>query len=103
MPQRKLRPAAERDIDEAVFYLTDEGGVELSHRFAHELEVTFKRLYSLPHLGKLWPAEMQKLEGMRSLPLPRFPYSIFYLSTDGVIEIVRVLHQRREIEPLLEE
>ena len=104
MPQRKLvrRPAARRDLAEAVAYLVTEGGSPLSHRFLDELEATFKRLCSFPHLGTPWPTTNPELTGLRRRPLPRFPYSVFYLPTRTAIEIVRVLHNSRDLPPLLE-
>jgi len=45
MAQRKLvrRPAARRDLANAVSYLRVEGGSILSHRFLDEVEATFTR------------------------------------------------------------
>jgi toxin ParE1/3/4 len=105
MPQRKLvrRPVARRDLTEAVRYLREEGGSELSHRFLDELEATLVRLCSFPALGTAWPTTNPELIGLRRRLLPHFPYSIFYLPTETSIEIVRVLHNSRDLPALLED
>lgn len=105
MPQRKLvrRPVARRDLAEAVVYLREAGGSSLSHRFLDELEATVSRLCSFPHIGVLWPTPNRELTGLRRRPLPHFPYSVFYLPTETAIEIVRVLHNSRDLPPLLED
>lgn len=43
------------------------------------------------------------LEGLRRLPLKRFPLSVYYRSTRSAIEVIRVLHHARDIPPLLED
>ena len=105
MAQRNLvrRPAAQRDLAEAVAYLVTEGGSAFGHRFLDELEAAFGRLCSFPHLGKLWPTTKRELTGLRRWPLAHFPYSVFYLPTETTIEIVRVLHNSRDLPPLLED
>ena len=104
MSQRKLvhRPAARRDLASAVSYLRAEGGSSTAHRFVDEVEATFTRLCSFPHLGTPWPTTNPELDGLRRRTLPHFPYSVFYLPTETTIEIVRVLHHRQDFPPLLE-
>jgi len=105
MPQRKLvrRPVARRDLTEAVRYWRAEGGSELSHRFLDELEATFERLCSFPALGTPWPTSTPELLGLRRRLLPHFPYSVFYLPTENTIEIIRVLHNSRDLPAALED
>jgi plasmid stabilization system protein ParE len=38
-----------------------------------------------------------KLPGLRTRPVRRFPYLVFYFDNPGQIDITRVLHLRREI------
>jgi len=104
MAQRKLvrRPVARRDLAEAVVYFKEEGGSSLSHRFLDELEATFSRLCSFPYIGVPWPTTNPELAGLRRRPLPHFPYSVFYLPTETTIEVVRVLHNSRDLPPFLE-
>jgi toxin ParE1/3/4 len=105
MAQRKLvrRPAARRDLTEAVRFVRQEGGAAVSHRFLDETEATFTRLRSFPHLGTPWPTTRKELAGLRRRLIPHFPYSVFYLPSEAAIEIVRVLHNSRDIPTLLED
>src|SRR5215468_6281058 len=105
MAQRNVvrRPAARRDLAEAVRYLRREGGAALSNRFLDEVEVTFMQLCSFPNMGTSWPTLCPELVGLRRRLLPHFPYSVFYLPSEQTIEIVRVLHNSRDIPPLLED
>ena len=105
MAQRNLvrRPAARRDLAEAVRYLRKEGSAAVSHRFLDEVEATCTRLRSCPTLGPLWPTPRRELIGLRRRLLPHFPYSLFYLPTEETMEIVRVLHNSRDIPALLED
>ena len=105
MAQRKLvrRPAARHDLADAVLYLRREGGAAVSHRFLDETEAPFTRLCSFPNLGTSWPTTCRELIGLRGRIIPHFPYSIFYLPTEKTIEIIRVLHNSRDIPTLLED
>jgi toxin ParE1/3/4 len=104
MAQRKLvrRPTAQRDLAEAVRYLRKESGVATSHRFLDEVETTVTRLLSFPNLGTPWPTTRRELVGVRRRLIPHFPYSVFYLPSEERIELVRVLHNSRDIPALLE-
>ena len=54
-----------------------------------EVQAVIERISDLPYSGS--PAE----DTLRRTHLPRFPFSIVYRLTDGEIEIVAVVHQRR--------
>ena len=53
--------------------------------------VAAERLAQFPFTGKIG-----RQQGIRELVLSRFPYTIFYRVKPAKIQIVRVLHQRRE-------
>jgi len=105
MPRRALvrHPAAKRDLVEATQYFVDEGGNEVAHEFLDDVAHAFTRLRRFPNLGRPWPTRNPTLEGLRRLPLKRFPLSVFYRPTRSAIEVIRVLHHARDIPPLLEE
>lgn len=46
-----------------------------------------------------WRERMELLRGIRAFPI--HPYTIFYRISDDIPEIVRVLHERRDITRLL--
>ncbi len=49
------------------------------------------------HVHELgWP-------GLRAAQVPRHPYLVFYVERVGVLEVIRVLHQRRHLPTWLSE
>jgi toxin ParE1/3/4 len=43
------------------------------------------------------------IPGLRSWPLRRFPYVIFYIEQENHIDVWRVLHARRDIPALMQQ
>jgi toxin ParE1/3/4 len=63
-----------------------------------EIEYACERLLDEPMLGK---ERDELIVGMRSIPA--HPHIIFYRISKSVIEIVRVLHQRIDIEKVFQD
>lgn len=79
---------AEREFLEVIrFYLAI--SPELADTFASEVERAASLLSLHPLLGKLVET------GVRSWPLAKFPYSLYYRAIDDGLEILAVGHQRR--------
>jgi toxin ParE1/3/4 len=98
-----IRPRAQADVDaEAAYYHTTDSPLTAT-RFLEDLRHVFERLVEYPHLGTPWPTTSRELIGLRRRLLIHFPYSVFYLPTAEAIEIVRVLHNSRDLPPLLED
>jgi toxin ParE1/3/4 len=97
-----IRPDAQLDIDNIAAHL--EGNVSgLGSRFLRQLEATLTHLEHLPGLGTPYPLSHPGLSGLRAFPVKRFTsYFVFYLPTPDGIDVVRVLHGARNIDPLLE-
>ena len=96
MPNRKrpisLSPEADEDLIEIWGYLAREASERVADRQLHEIDATCSRLNVWPYSGR---KRDDLLPGMRSVPV--HPYVMFYRIRDDVIEIVRVLHGRRDI------
>jgi toxin ParE1/3/4 len=90
----RLARRAELDIAEASEYLDRETG---NPKFGNHLMVDLRRVMYLiadnPWMGRARP-ELQ--EGLRGFPHGH--YTIFWRLRDTYIEIVRVLHQRQDVE-----
>lgn len=104
----KLAPIAPRrraqdDIDAALRHYLDEGGVELALRFIDTLEAAFAQLHSYPSSGSPRHASLLDLPGLRTWPLHRFPYLLFYVEIDDCIDVWRVLHDKRDIPASLQD
>ncbi len=99
--QAHLRAAAERDVHDAVDYYLAEAGADIAFGFIDSLETAIAHLCDFPLSGSLGFAFELEIPDLRSWPLPRFPYLLFYVSDDDRICIWRVLHAQRDIPEFL--
>jgi len=98
-----LLPAADRDLADQAEYLTRHQSLQTGLRFYRAAEETFRLLASQPEMGKRAECRSPFLSGMRMFPLKRFPnHLVFYRRVENDIEIIRVLHGARDIEPLFQ-
>jgi toxin ParE1/3/4 len=98
-----ITPRAQAEVDEEAAHYQATDSLETATRFLDELCQVFERLVAFPHLGTPWPTTRPELLGLRRRLLPHFPYSVFYLPTEHTIEIVRVLHNSRDLPARLED
>jgi plasmid stabilization system protein ParE len=97
-----IRPQARRDVNQIAADL-DDYAPAVSARFLADVRTAFDRLTTFPGLGPLWSANDPAHADKRRLVLRTFPVSVFYRADDTTVTIVRVLHQARDIPPLLED
>ncbi|HRE89041.1 MAG TPA: type II toxin-antitoxin system RelE/ParE family toxin [Myxococcota bacterium] len=84
----KLHELAERELTDGVrFYLSVSS--ELATSFLDDVETSLSRISRHPQMGA------QVTVQVRSLPLARFPYSVFYRAKDAAIEVLALGHHRR--------
>lgn len=103
MTRALKRPEALRDILEQVLWIADRDP-EAASRFRAQVERTIALLADMPKIGATRRYRDPALAGLRMHPVRDFPERlIFYLPAEGGIEVVRVLHARRNIRRLLEE
>jgi toxin ParE1/3/4 len=95
--QANLRALEATDIEAAVTYYRDEAGPKAAHDFVNALEAAITDLRRHPLTGSLRFAFELEIPALRSWPLQKFPYLIFYVPGDDRIDIWRVLHARRDI------
>ena len=96
-----LRQLAAGDIETALVYYLTEAGPDITTRFIAAVERAILTIGRHPHQGSLRFAFELEIPGLRSWPVARFPYLVFYLEREGQIEIWRVLHTRRDIPTTL--
>ena len=99
MPTRsvRLRERAAVDIDEAGDFYLDEADADVALRFVDDVEGAFGQTGRSPQSGSLRFAYELEIPGLRVRPLARFPYLVFYVVGDGVVDVWRILHTRRDI------
>lgn len=88
-----IRPRARSDIDKAWDYIAEESELE-ADSFVERLSEKFKLVAGQPDMGRLREDLMPDL---RSFPFER--YLIFYIPSADGIDVVRILHSARDIEP----
>ena len=92
-----IRAFAATDIEAAISYYKKEAGRTVANGFVDELEAAISHLCLHPASGSLRFAYELNIAELRSWPIQKFPYLIFYIADDEHIDIWRVLHARRDI------
>ena len=95
------RERAERDIDEAAAHYRAEGGSELETRFIDALEAAIAQIAAHPAAGSPRYAAELRSQDLRSWPVKRFPYLVFYVERTDHVDVWRVLHGARDIRASL--
>jgi toxin ParE1/3/4 len=97
------RRLASADADDAVAHDLAEGGEALASGFIDALAQAYAHIARHPATGSPRYAHELNLPGLRSRPLTRFPYLVFYVEQGNDIDVWRVLHQQRDIPAWVEE
>jgi toxin ParE1/3/4 len=97
------RRLADRDVDEAIAHYLSEGGEGVALRFVDAVERAFTHIGRHPASGSPRYAHELNIPGLRSWPLGRFPYLVFYVEREDHVDVWRVLHGRRDIPAWLRE
>jgi toxin ParE1/3/4 len=92
MPSYRITNEAQADLDTLWLYVAERGGLETADRLIDTIIERFPHLAASPGMGR---AREDFAPGLRSFPVG--DYLIFYRCTTGRIDIVRVLHGRRDL------
>jgi toxin ParE1/3/4 len=100
-----VRTAAREDILRQYFYyLVEKDAARAAERFLGAVQSAIENLCRMPEAGAPKLLQNPRLTGLRSWPVDGFPaMRIYYLHAGDELRIVRVLHSKRDINPLLEE
>jgi toxin ParE1/3/4 len=93
--QRRKRATA--DLSEALAYYFEAAGPDLAERFLLAYEAAVAHVARHPGTGSRRYAKLIKNAELRFWTLKPFPYAVFYLERDDVIDVLRVLHQAQDI------
>jgi toxin ParE1/3/4 len=97
-PKRIIpREQANRDIDAALDHYLSEAGEKAALGFIDALERAFRHIARHPATGSPRYAHELDLPGLRSWPLRRYPYLVFFVERDDHIDVWRILHGERDI------
>lgn len=103
MPRFSILPDADRDVDEQTGYLGDHASFETALRFHDAAYQTFAFLARNPGVGAIRESRNPRLAGIRVWRVDGFAnHLVFCRPVEGGIEVVRVLHGRRDIDRLMD-
>jgi toxin ParE1/3/4 len=94
MNRYKISQLAEQDLEDIWVYLAQNNQIAADKQIANILN-RLPMLAQFPDMGQIRDDLGEKL---RSFPIK--PYVLFYTKFDDEIEVVRILHQSRDIDRL---
>lgn len=97
------RERAHRDVEDAVAHYLAEGAETAAFGFIHALEGAYRHIGQHPATGLPRYAHELNLPGLRSWPLTRYPYLVFYVERSDHVDVWRVLHGQRVIPAWMQE
>jgi toxin ParE1/3/4 len=93
----RLREQASQDIQEIIHYLLDADAESAAMAIIQELQEAYELISRHPFVGSTRHAYELDLPELRSWPLQRFPYLVFYVDCPQQIDVWRVLHSKKDI------
>jgi toxin ParE1/3/4 len=93
-----LSPAARADLEQIWDYTCDRWGVDQAEKYAHEIQRAIERVVDNPEIGR---ACDEVRPGYRKHAVGSHTLYYRILSVD-VIDVVRILHQRMDIDQHLD-
>lgn len=89
-----LSPAAQTDLEQIWDYTEDQWGIDQAEAYLRELQYAIERVAANPRIGRSCD---EIRVGYRKLSAGA--HTLFYrLTAEGVVDVVRVLHQRMDID-----
>jgi toxin ParE1/3/4 len=93
------RDRAIQDVEHAIDYYVDEGAAQAASDLIDALQAAYL-LIGL-HPGSPRYGYELDIPGLRGKTLEHFPFTVLCVERTGHIDVLRILHQRRDIPELL--
>ncbi|MDE3813197.1 type II toxin-antitoxin system RelE/ParE family toxin [Sinorhizobium meliloti] len=97
------RGLARSDVEETIDYYVREAGTEIALGFIDALQEAYALIANHPGAGSLRYAYELGLPDLRSFSLKRYPYLVFYRDQPGLVDVWRVLHDKRDVPQWMQE
>ena len=91
------RTLALGDVDQAINYYLEQDAPAAAMGFVDALERAYVHIGKHPATGSPRYAHALDIPGLRSWPLSKYPYLVFYVERTDHIDVWRVLHMQRDI------
>ena len=104
IPREQVR----RDVDEGIDHcLLEAGLIEAGEKtalaFVDALERAYGQIARHPAAGSPYYAHELNIPGLRSWPLRRYPWLVFYVEHDDHVDVWRVVRAERDIPAWMRE
>jgi toxin ParE1/3/4 len=97
----RLRPAARGDALAVAAHYRDDSGLGIALAFTDALQRALHSILENPDIGAPGYAHILDVPGLRVLSLRRFPLLVAYRETRTDIDVLRILHAKRDVPPSL--
>ena len=91
------RTLALGDIDQAITHYLEQDAAAAALGFVDALERAYAHISKHAATGSLRYAHELDIPGLRSWPLSKYPYLVFYVERVDHVDVWRVLHMKRDI------
>lgn len=95
------RDHAIQDVEHAIDYYLEEGARQPASDLIDALKAAYRLIGLHPGIGSPRYGYELDICGLRGRSLEHFPYTVLYVERTDHIDVLRVLHQRRDIPELL--
>jgi len=97
------RRLATQDLRDAAAHYAKDVDAAAARRFLDAVEQTFTLIARQPGIGSPRYAVELDWPGLRTHPIQRFPYLVFYLEQTNHLDVLRVPHAHRDIPASLQD
>ena len=99
-----IRPRAVEDIERHASYLEENAAPDVASRFRRAIMDALDQIAFMPQAGAPRDVGNTRLTGLRMFVVRDFrKYLVFYVSPDGYVDIVRILHGTQDVMSILED
>lgn len=104
MMRVRILPRADQDIDDVVLYFVKKRIPRTAQRFLDAVDKMLQVLADNPLMASMWDSAHAALQQTRFWSVKGIPkYIVFFRICQGqILEVMRVLHSSRDLEPLLQ-
>jgi toxin ParE1/3/4 len=97
------REPARRDLIELYVWYAESATVDIADRFLRSVESTLNQMSAHPEIGARLQFDDRRLRGLRRWPVDGFrSILLFYLPLPNGVDLVRVIHGKRDIPRALD-
>ena len=97
------RLQAHQDVGAAISYYLQENAADAALGFINALEQAYRHIGLRAAMGSPRYGHALGISGLRTWPLTRYPFLVFYVESAEHIDVWRVLHTRRDIHERMQD